>query len=301
MARLPSLATSVGRLRLPNPTILASGILGTTGASLRQAARWGAGGVVTKSLGVAARTGYPGPTVVRLECGAVNAVGLSNPGWREFLPELEVARRGRVPVVASLYGSRPEEFREMARGLGPRVDGFELNLSCPHVRNVGSEVGEDPGLVRSIVRATKTGSKKPVWAKLTPHADVVEIGRAAERAGADALVAINTLRATAIDVETGHPLLGNRVGGLSGPPLKPVALRCVYELFPEVRVPVVASGGVSDWRDAVEFLSAGARAVEIGTALLDGSGVFRDVTAGLRRFLARKRMTLGELIGRSHA
>jgi dihydroorotate dehydrogenase (NAD+) catalytic subunit len=296
MTRLP---VSIGRIRLKNPTLLASGILGSTGASLARAAEWGAGGVVTKSLGVEPRTGYKGPTVVRLETGAINAVGLSNPGWRGFLPELADARRGGVPVIASLFGSTPAEFRTMAHGLDGHADGFELNLSCPHVKNVGSEVGADPALVRAIVRATKRGTRKPVWAKLTPHAEVVEVGRAAERAGADALVAVNTLRAAAFDIDTGRPLLGNRVGGLSGPPLKPVALRCVYELYEAVSIPVIGSGGVSNWRDAVEFLSAGARAVEIGTALLDGTGVFRDVTAGLRKFLARNRTNLGGLVGRS--
>ncbi len=294
------ISVRVGAIRLRNPTLLASGILGTTGASLARAAEWGAGGVVTKSLGVEPRVGYKGPTVVRLESGAVNAVGLSNPGWRGFLPELEAARRGGVPAIASLFGSTPAEFRQMARGLDRHADGFELNLSCPHVKNVGSEVGADPALVRAIVRATKRGTRKPVWAKLTPHADVVEVGRAAERAGADALVAVNTLRAAAFDVETGRPLLGNRVGGLSGPPLKPVALRCVYELYGEVSIPIVGSGGVGNWKDAVEFLSAGARAVEIGTALLDGPGVFRETVAGLRTFLRRKGMTLDRLIGRSH-
>lgn len=297
---MTSLPVRVGSIRLRNPTILASGILGTTGASLARAAEWGAGGVVTKSLGVEPRSGYPGPTVVRLETGAINAVGLSNPGWREFLLELEEARRGGVPVIASLFGSTPAEFRTMARGLDRHADGFELNLSCPHVKSVGSEVGADPALVRAIVRGTKQGTRKPVWAKLTPHADVVEVGRAAERAGADALVAVNTLRAAAFDVETGRPLLGNRIGGLSGPPLKPVALRCVYELYSEVSIPIVGCGGVENWKDAVEFLSAGARAVEIGTALLDGTGVFREVTAGLRKFLDRRRMGPEELIGRSH-
>ncbi len=297
---MSSLPVRVGRIRLRNPTLLASGILGTTGASLARAAEWGAGGVVTKSLGVEPREGYKGPTVVRLESGAINAVGLSNPGWRGFLPELEAARRGGVPVIASLFGSTPGEFRTMARGLDRHADGFELNLSCPHVKNVGSEVGADPALVRVIVRATKQGTRKPVWAKLTPHADVVEVGRAAERAGADALVAVNTLRAAAFDVETGRPLLGNAVGGLSGPPLKPVALRCVYEMYSEVSIPIVGSGGVGNWRDAVEFLSAGARAVEVGTALLDGPGVFEEVTGGLRKFLARRRMGLEGLIGRAH-
>lgn len=297
---MTALPVRVGRIRLRNPTLLASGILGTAGASLARAAEWGAGGVVTKSLGVEPREGYKGPAVVRLETGAINAVGLSNPGWRGFLPELEGVRRGGVPVVVSLFGSTPAEFRTMARGLERHADAFELNLSCPHVKNVGSEVGTDPELVKKIVRAAKSATRKPVWAKLTPHADVVEVGRAAERAGADALVAVNTLRAAAFDIETGRPLLGNAVGGLSGPPLKPVALRCVYELYPEVSIPVVGSGGVSDWRDAVEFLSAGARAVEIGTALLDGPGVFRDTVSGLRAFLRKKGTTLEGLIGRAH-
>ncbi len=293
---MPSLSVDVGGLRLKNPVMLAAGILGTTGASLRRAALAGAGGVVTKSLGSAPREGHPGPTVVQVECGLLNAMGLPNPSYREFQEEIEIARTGGVPVVASIFGSSPEEFAQIARGL--RADAFELNLSCPHAENYGSELGRFPAMVEAVTGAVKAAADAPVWVKLTPNtADIVELGLAAQRGGADAVVAVNTLKAMAIDIESGRPILGNRFGGLSGLAIKPVAVRCVYELAARLEIPVIGVGGVGDWEDAVEMMMAGASAVQVGTALLKGYGVFEEITSGLARFLERKSLDLEELCG----
>ena len=291
---MPSLSVDVGGLILQNPVMLAAGILGTTGASLRRAALAGAGGVVTKSIGSDPREGHPGPTVVQVECGLLNALGLPNPGFREFQKEIDVAKTSGVPVVASIFGSSAAEFARIARGLQP--DALELNLSCPHAEKYGSELGRYPDLVEAVTGAVKASANVPVWVKLTPNtADILELGRAAQSGGADAVVAINTLKAMAIDIETGYPILGNKFGGLSGSAVKPVAVRCVYELASNLDIPVIGVGGVSSWEDAVEMMMAGAKAVQVGTALYRGYEVFKEITDGLSSYLDRKSLGLEDL------
>jgi dihydroorotate dehydrogenase (NAD+) catalytic subunit len=293
---MPSLSVDVGGLTLHNPVMLAAGILGTTGASLRRAAQAGAGGVVTKSIGSEQRPGHPGPNIVTVDCGLLNAMGLPNPGYKDFQEEIDFARIGGVPVVASIFGSSAAEFARIARGL--KADAFELNLSCPHAEKYGSELGRYPDIVENVTGAVKANANVPVWVKLTPNtADIVELGRAAQAGGADAVVAINTLKAMAIDIESGYPILGNRFGGLSGQAVKPVAVRCVYELSSNLDIPVVGVGGVSSWEDAAEMIMAGAKAVQVGTALYKGYDVFKEITEGLSRYLNRKSLTMDELCG----
>lgn len=293
---MPSLSVHVGGLDLRNPVLLAAGILGTTGASLCRAAEAGAGGVVTKSLGSVPRVGHPGPTIVQVECGLLNAMGLPNPSYRDFQDEIETAKKGGVPVIASIFGSSAEEFAQIARGL--KADAFELNLSCPHAEKYGSELGRYPDLVEAVTGAVKAASSVPVWVKLTPNtADILELGLAAQRGGADAVVAINTLKAMAIDIESGYPILGNRFGGLSGQAIKPVAVRAVYDLSSRLEIPVIGVGGITTWEDAVEMIMAGASCIQVGTALMKGYGVFEEIISGLSRYLERKSMTLEELCG----
>ncbi|MGB4086689.1 dihydroorotate dehydrogenase, partial [Methanothrix sp.] len=269
---MPSLSVHVGGLDLKNPVLLAAGILGTTGASLCRASRAGAGGVVTKSIGSVPRAGHPGPCIVHVDCGLINAMGLPNPSYRDFQEEIDAARRGGAPVIASIFGSSAEEFAQISRNLD--ADAFELNLSCPHAEKYGSELGRYPDLVESVTGAVKAASNVPVWVKLTPNtADILELGLAAQRGGADAVVAINTLKAMAIDIETGYPILGNRFGGLSGRAIKPVAVRAVYDLASRLEVPVIGVGGISSWEDAVEMIMAGATSIQVGTALLQGYGI----------------------------
>lgn len=295
---MASLSGDVGGIVMNSPVMLAAGILGTTGASLRRAALSGAGGVVTKSVGAAPRDGHRGPTVVQVEGGLLNAMGLPNPSYRNFQEEIDIGREGGVPVVASIFGSGPQEFVEVAEGLD--ADGFELNLSCPHAERYGAEIGCEACNVQEITRAVKESVAVPVWVKLTPNvAEIVGLGLAAQRGGADGVVAINTLKAMAIDVESGRPILGNRFGGLSGPAIKPVAVRCVYDLASALDIPVIGVGGVSSWQDAIEMIMAGAAGVQVGTALgrAEGYGIFRSIAEGLRDYLDRKEMTLEELRG----
>ena len=296
------LTIEITGIKLENPLILAAGILGSTGASLRRVARAGAGAVVTKSLGLVPREGYRNPCVVELEDGFINAVGLQNPSYRNFMDEIKIAREANVPIVASIFGGRPEEFAEIATAMSGDVDGFELNLSCPHAEGYGAEIGSDPMIVEEVTRSVKSATDLPVWVKLTPNVrDIATIGLAAERGGADAVVAINTLRAMAIDVESGYPILSNRFGGLSGAPIKPVAVRAVYELYQALEIPIIGVGGISSWEDAVEMMMAGASAVEIGSAVYRGLDIFKEISDGISRYLERKDMRLDEIVGIAHS
>jgi dihydroorotate dehydrogenase (NAD+) catalytic subunit len=223
-------------------------------------------------------------------------MGLPNPSYKDFQDEIEKAKTGGVPVVASIFGSSAEEFAKIARGL--KADAFELNLSCPHAEKFGAELGRYPDLVESVTGAVKAASNVPIWVKLTPNtADIVELGLAAQRGGADAVVAINTLKAMVIDIETGYPILGNRFGGLSGSAIKPVAVRCVYDLASNLEIPVIGVGGITSWEDVVEMIMAGASCVQVGTALMRGYGIFEEINAGLAGYLERKSLTLDELCG----
>ncbi|MEM2934709.1 MAG: dihydroorotate dehydrogenase [Methanocellales archaeon] len=296
------LRVEIGSLSLKNPTILAAGILGTTAGSLIRIASLGAGAVVTKSIGSKPREGYPNPVIVQMEFGLLNAMGLPNPSYKEFKEEIKRVKKAKVTVIASIFGGSVEEFVEVAIGIcKAKPSALELNLSCPHAKGYGADIGIDPELVRKITRAVKKEVKVPVWVKLTPNVtDIVEIGRAAERGGADAIVAINTLRGMAIDLESGYPILSNKIGGLSGKALKPVAIRCVYELYENLNIPIIGVGGISNYRDALEFIMAGAIAVQIGTAVYSDLTIFHQICSGIKSYLMEKKCTLEEIRGKAH-
>jgi dihydroorotate dehydrogenase (NAD+) catalytic subunit len=298
------LVVELAGLRLVNPTVLAAGILGMTGLSLKRVAEAGAGAVVTKSLGLKPRTGYSNPTVVQTDCGILNAMGLPNPGVEYFAKEIDEAKAAGCPVIVSVYGFSDEEFVRVAKKAADAgADALELNVSCPHVEKTGAEVGQDTKLLKKVVKAVKRETRIPVFVKLTPNVtDIVDFAKAAKKGGADALVAINTVRAMTINVETMKPILGNKFGGLSGPAIRPIALRCVYDIYRQVDVPIVGCGGISDWRDAVEFMLAGAKAVQIGTAVaFKGLGVFQSITKGIEAYLETKGFeSVKEIVGLAH-
>lgn len=298
------LDTEIAGLKLKNPTMLAAGILGLSGAFLRKIAEAGAGAVVTKSVGLKPRIGYSNPTAVQVDCGLINAMGLPSPGIHNFSEEIEEAKNGGVPVIVSIFGFSPEDFAEVARiAVEEGADALELNVSCPHVEKTGSEIGQSPSLVAEVVKDVKNKVDKPVFVKLTPNvADINKVAEAAVKAGADAITAINTFRAMAIDVNTTQPILANKIGGLSGQSIKPIAVRCVYEIHLQVDVPVVGCGGVTTWQDAVEFMLAGASAVQIGTAIaFEGLDVFRSVTKGIDSYLERMSFEgVKDIVGLSH-
>lgn len=297
------LATEIAGLKLANPVMLASGILGLSPLSLRRVVDAGAGAVVTKSVGSKPREGYLNPTVVQVECGLLNALGLPNPGVNYFSEEIRGAEL-RAPIIMSIYGFSSEDLAEAASvAVKAGVEALELNLSCPHVERTGAEIGHDPELVADVVERVKARVDRPVFVKLTPNvADIVEVAKAAAESGADAITAINTVRAMTIDIETTQPILANKIGGLSGAAIKPIAVRCVYAIYQEVNVPVIGCGGISTWRDAVEFMLAGASAVQIGTAVaFKGLEVFRSVTEGIEAYLRDKGFgSVKEIVGLAH-
>ena len=288
---------------LENPAILASGFLGISQAVFERIYDEGAGAVVSKSISRYPMDGYRNPTVVVLdEKSYINAVGLSNPGYKSFYQEIRTNKK--VPIVVSLVGSDPSDFEIMTRKFDKsKIVGFEINLSCPHVKKLGMEVGDDPQMVESVVKSAKASTTKPVFVKVgIGNANLLDISQAAVNAGADGITAINTIRAMKISIDNFVPILSNKIGGLSGRSIKPIAIRCVYELSNKLNVPIIGCGGVSSWEDAVEFMIAGATSFQVGTAIgLDGVGIFNSIKSGVVEYLKKKGyQSVKELIGRSH-
>jgi len=302
-------------LRIRNPTMLASGILGISYDVLKRVYCSGAGAVVTKSISIEPREGYKSPTIVKVHGGYINAIGLANPGIDAFMDELSknnddnISKNNSsrtIPIILNLVGSSVEEFKHMVKKADEmNILGYELNLSCPHVEKVGLEVGDDPELVYNIIKGIRPLTDKAIIAKLgLGNSDMLEIARVARDAGADALTVMNTVRAMAIDVNTCMPILSNKVGGLSGKAIKPIALRCVYELYKsKIGIPIIGCGGVSTWIDAIEYILAGANAVQVGSALCSSRWirVFKDINNGISRYLDSKGFkSIEELIGVAH-
>ena len=298
-----NLSVKLDKIHLRNPTMLASGILGISQSIFERLYLENIGAVVTKSISVKPMKGYPNPTVIPLGGGSyLNAVGLSNPGVDAFSREL--SNNKIIPIFISLVGSSEKEFSKMVKAFDAlNILGYEINLSCPHVSKMGMEVGDDPEAVNKIVKTVRMNTNKPISVKVgVGSIDVVELARVAVDAGADIITAINTLRAMSIDIETMMPILSNRIGGLSGNAIKPIGIRCVYEISKKLEVPVIGCGGVSSWRDVVEYMIAGASAVQIGSVLgSSGPRIFNQITTGLKKYVEKKQLkNIGEIIGISH-
>ena len=290
---------------MENPTCLASGIMGYSAESMQRIVKAGAGAVVTKSVGATARMGYANPTIVQAKCGLINAIGLPNPGIDEYTQEIRYAKTLlHVPLIVSVYGYTAEEYAATAQKAAEAgADAIELNVSCPHVKDTGTEIGQNPRTLTEVIKAVKASVQKPVIVKLTPNVtDIAEIAETAVKAGANALTAINTVKAMAIDPETTLPILSNTKGGLSGPAIKPIALRCVYDIHEHVKTPIMGCGGISNWQDAVEFFLAGATAIQIGTAIaLEDPSVFQTINKGVTAYLKKKNFrSVKEIVGLSH-
>ena len=298
------MSSQIGKLELRNPFILASGILGISGTMLKYIAQEGAGAVITKSFGLNAREGYPGPVMTEVTGGFLNSMGLPNPGAEAMKNEIQEAKKSGIPVIASIFGFTEDEYAQAASYADKaNVDALELNVSCPHVEQVGVEIGLDPELLKKVTRAAKKSFQGPIIVKLSPNApDIVEIAEAAANAGANALTVTNTMKAMAIDIETRRPILGGKFGGLSGPALKPIALRCVYQIYEKIALPIIGCGGITCCRDVIEFLLAGASAVQIGTAIVyKDVGVFKELAEDLIRYMSKhNNQKLEEIIGTAH-
>jgi dihydroorotate dehydrogenase (NAD+) catalytic subunit len=263
------LSTTLGSLHLKNPTMLASGVMDEDAGSMRRMITSGAAAIVTKSIGMHPREGYTNPTVIELDFGLLNAMGLPNPGIDLYGEEIKSLHGTSIPMIGSIYAATAEEFSRLASKMQQYgAAAVELNLSCPHAKHYGLEIGCDPIIVADIVRSIKTNVHLPVFVKLSPNMiNIVEIAQAAETAKADAIVAINTVKAMKIDLETARPILSNKTGGYSGKAIKPIGVRCVYDIARNVSLPVIGVGGITTGEDAIEYLMAGASAVQIGSAV----------------------------------
>jgi len=304
---LPDLTCSLLGLTLHNPIVLASGILGTSAALLERVAQAGAGAVTAKSCGPAPRTGHPNPITIEWGHGLINAVGLTNPGAPVEAPLLAEARALLqplgVPLIASIFGGTPREYGEVARTIATaRPALIEVNISCPNVADeFGTPFAADAVAAAEVTAAVVANAGGiPVSVKLAPNVpDIVRIARAVGAASASALTAINTMPGMVIDPYAGRPVLSNRSGGLSGPAIKPIALRCVAQLAAEQDLPVIGTGGGLTGIDAAEMLMAGATAVGVGTAVwYRGPEALGQIVAELDEFMAAEGYTsLAELRG----
>ena len=283
-------AVDLGGIALRNPVLTASGTFGygTEFAPFLDLSRLG--GFVAKSLTLEPRSGNPPPRIAETPSGMLNAISLENVGVEAFVAEKLPAIPEDVTVVASVFGTEIESYAELCKRLSgvARVAGIEINASCPHVKSGGIEFGQDPRVLAELVRAARGASDKPLLVKLSPNVtDIGAMARVCEGEGADAISLINTLQALEVDVERRRPVLSNVLGGLSGPAIRPVALRMVWQASRAVSIPICGMGGISSAEDAVKFLLCGATAVQVGTANYLDPAVAGEIADGVAAYAER--------------
>ncbi len=304
---MADLSTTISSLRLKNPTLLASGIMDEDAGSIQRMIDCGAGAIVTKSIGMQPREGYANPTVLELEYGLLNAMGLPNPGIDLYGKEMIKLQKSKIPIIGSIYAiyaADAEEFVALASKMEQYgAAAVELNVSCPHAKRYGLEVGCDTTLLQAIVSSVKQQVRIPVFVKISPNVvNIVEIAQAAEKGNADAIVAINTVKGMKIDLETAHPILANRTGGYSGKAIKPIGVRCVYDIAQSINIPVIGVGGITTGEDAIEYFMAGASAVQIGSAVYyRGPDVFKHVCKEINVWMDKHGYKkIAELVGAAY-
>lgn len=304
------LATVCGPLSLANPVMAASGTFGYGDAFTGFFPLDSLGGFVTKTLFLEPRDGNPAPRIAETASGMLNSIGLANIGWDAFASDVAPrvnALRGAARMLINIAGNTPEEYRRIAARVEADrertgCDAVEVNVSCPNVREGGTNIGCDPGQFRRAVKGVRAETSLPVFVKLSPNvADVVPFAAAAADEGADGVSLINTLYGMQIDIERRWPVLGTRSGGLSGPAILPVGVHWTYQVrsaLPEL--PIVGIGGIASWQDALQYLLAGAQAVQVGTAAFVNPRVCVEIIDGLERFCAERETTIADLIGAAH-
>lgn len=301
-----NLKTIIAGIELKNPTILASGILGVTKASLKNIINNGAGGTVTKSISYLPRKGHASPIIVTYEAGMLNAVGYANQGAESAQEEFNgLGGVIKEPVIASIIGQTIDDFKKVWEKLeGCGFSAIEIPLSCPHTPGYGTMGGQHaPEMAEKITKAIKAVAKVPVFIKVSPNENMVAVAKAAEAAGADGITAVNTMGpGMIIDLETKTSVLGFGMGGVSGAALRPIAVRCVFDLYQAIKIPIIGGGGVASGRDLIEMMMAGAQAVEIGTAVYDrGMSVFQKIVNEAKAWLEKHNyQNITEVIGLAH-
>lgn len=309
MSAAPGLITQLGKIKLNNPLVLASGMMGISPTLLQRIALAGAGAVTAKSCSPLAREGHPNPVMVEWDDGLLNAIGLTNPGVDEEVPLLKqtqlLLKPLGVPLFASIFAGTVDEFKAVAEKIvAAEPDMIEVNISCPNVRDdLGMPFAADAASAAAVTRAVKSQvGNIPISIKLAPNVpDIGRIAQAVVDAGAELITAINTMPGMVIDPDAAEPVLSNKTGGISGPALKPIALRCVAEISRCVSVPIIGTGGVTTGRDAVEMLMAGASAVGVGSALwYRGPEAFNLILKEMQFFMVEHHYRLvKELIGKA--
>lgn len=286
----PEMAVKIGRLKLKNPVMTASGTFGYGEEYSGYIDLNKLGAIVVKGLSLKPRLGNPPPRIMETVGGMLNSVGLQNIGVDAFIEEkLPFLRKYDVAVIANIYGETYDEYKKVAKILSSAkgVHALEVNISCPNVKNGGLSFGSDPKIAARVTRVVKAETSLPVIVKLTPNVtDITVIAKAVEKAGADAISLINTLTGMSVDLKTRKPHLKNITGGLSGPAIKPVALRMVWQVVQKVSVPVIGIGGIMTAQDALEFFMVGAKAVQIGTANFINPHATLEVIGGIKKYLA---------------
>ena len=295
------LATNVAGIHMASPVMTASGTFGFGEEFADFLDLHALGAVVVKGTTLKPRRGNDGVRITETPAGMLNCIGLENPGVEVFLQNiLPRIEKYHMNVIVNISGSTVEEYGQLAAMLDvPGVAGIELNVSCPNVKEGGIIFGTDPKAAAAVVAEAKRHTKKPVILKLSPNVtDIVLLAKAVEAAGADAISLINTLLGMAIDIRSQRPVLGNITGGLSGPCIKPVALRMVWQTAQAVQIPIIGMGGISSAEDAVEFLLAGASAVSIGTANFVDPGIAASISAGIDAYLEERGIrNVAEIVG----
>ncbi len=303
------LSTKIGKIKLKNPVLVASGTFGHAKEFENFFDLKKLGGIVTKTITLKPRLGNPPQRIVETPSGMLNAIGLQNPGVEKFIQEkLPYLKKIGIPVIVSVMAYNVEEFVEVVKILDREsgIDGFEMNLSCPNVsygaKAQASSVkmfAHDERMIEEVVGAVRKATSKTLVAKLGPDvSDISKMALAAERAGADVVALINTFMAMAIDIKTRKPVLANKTGGLSGPCIRPIAIRMVWEAYKKVKIPILGIGGIMTGNDAVEFLVAGASAVQVGTANFMNPSASIDILQGIQNFMNKEKIQdLNKIIG----
>ena len=299
---LPDLRVNIGSLQIANPVMTASGTFGYAREfeNLMNLHRLGA--VIVKGISLNPRPGNPPPRIVETPCGMLNSIGLQNVGVDRFISEKMNYLAGlNIPVIVNILGDSVAEYREITERLAgvPGVAGIEVNISCPNVKKGGVAFGTDPSMAAAVTEAVKERSDVPVMVKLSPNvSDISLVARAVEDGGADSISLINTLIGMAIDLKTRRPVLANVIGGLSGPAIKPVALRMVYQAASSVSIPVIGIGGIETAEDALEFMLAGASAIQVGTANFINPRASEEIVEGIERYMETENLSsVRSLIG----
>lgn len=299
------LNTSIAGVKLKNPTILSSGILGTSPELIKRAFENNAGAATIKSIGPKPRDGNNNPSVIDFGHGLLNAIGLPSPGYKNMDMEFNELSKIKEPVIWSIYGNSIEDFVEITKHIlkyKPKI--IELNISCPN-KEKGMLFSQDRNCAADLTKAVKNAANDVIIIpKLSPNVtNIAEIAYACEKAGADAINAINTVQGMVINIDAKRPVLHYKKGGISGPAIRPIAVRCVYDIYENVKIPIIGTGGITNGRDAIEMIQAGASAVGIGSAVYyHGIGVFQKIVNEIRKWMRENKYgSIKELIGIAHA